>query len=997
MLRVRRQRAVVAAFGALTMAIGAVTVSQGVQAGQGSIVPDLEAVPASTERHLYVVEMTAPPVVAYGGGVRGLPATQPAAGQKIDPTSAKVVKYVDYLDASHANALAKVGGRKVRDYRYSFNGFAAELTEADAAKLAGVPGIAAVTRNEIRRLTTADTPSYLGLDAAGGIWEQLGGPVPAKNRASAGDGVIVGIIDSGIWPENPSFADRDAAGKLLYQQIRGWHGKCTPGEQFAASMCNQKLIGAQWFNDGYGGDAGVKAYFPYEFASARDADGHGSHTASTAAGNYGVQTQLAGQTVSLSGMAPGARIAAYKVCWGNNGEGGCPTVDSVAAIDQAVADGVDVINYSISGSTTSFRDPVEIAFLYANAAGVFVAASAGNEGPGASTVAHNSPWLTTVAASTHDRAGVGSFATGDGTTYEGASLAAPVPSSPFVEAAAVAAAGADPGEVALCYPGTLDPATTTGKIVLCDRGVIARTDKSLAVQQAGGVGMILVNTSPSSVNADNHWVPTVHVSDVHYAALHAYAATPGATATILGSQIVTVEAPEMAAFSSRGPALAGAGDQLSPDITAPGVDVFAAVSPIGYRGRNFDFLSGTSMSSPHIAGIGALLSDLHPDWSPSAMRSAIQTSARQLTTGGNPFGDEFDYGAGEVVPNAAADPGLVYDATFDDYIGFLCGGDLGAGFCLANGFDVIDPSDLNQASVAIGALAGSQTVTRTVTNVGAATTYTASVDAPAGIDVQVSPSMLTLGAGQSAKFEVTFTTTPTAAIDEFAFGSLTWSDGDHSVRSPLVVRPVVIAAPEQVSSTGGPVSYTVGFGASGAFATAVRGLAGAAEIAGNVVDDPADDINVALGTGVGITVHAVPVPAGTSHLRLSLFDEETDGNDDLDLYLFNPGGAYVAGSGSGTSAEQIDVESPASGVWFAVVHGWQTDGPDANYTLFHWNVPATPAGNVTVTAPPTATLGTTAQVTLTFSGLTAGTKYLGAVDYSVDGIDGGSTVVRVDP
>jgi subtilisin family serine protease len=317
----------------------------------------------SKKSGVYIVRMAEDPVVAYNGGIRGLPATKPKKNEKINPQSQGVIRYADYLISRHDAALAKVGGgKKLYSYKYSFNGFAAELSKGQLSALRKQSGVISVTPDEMRTLDTISTPDMLDLQA--GIWGELGG------TGNAGEDVIVGIIDSGIWPENPSFSDRIGK-KLVYRQIPGWHGKCTPGESFPASDCNQKMISAQWFNQGFGGDDEIKKLFPNEYVSARDADGHGSHTASTAAGNNDVAAVINGQQVgTASGMAPRARIAAYKVCWG----GGCFSTDSVAAIDQAVADGVDVLNFSISGSITSSVGPVEVAFLFAADAGVFVAA-----------------------------------------------------------------------------------------------------------------------------------------------------------------------------------------------------------------------------------------------------------------------------------------------------------------------------------------------------------------------------------------------------------------------------------------------------------------------------------------------------------------------------------------------------------------------------------------------------------------------------------------------
>ena len=959
---------------------------------------------------IYIIQMLDNPVVAYEGGIKGLKATKPKNGAKIDPNSSAVVEYAAYLVSKHDNVLSKVGGTKVYDYVYSFNGFAAKMTLAQAKKMTGVDGVLAVSADEMQTMDTSTTPDFLGLTAEGGLWDM----------GYTGEGVIIGIVDSGIWPDSFSFSDRTGVngndskdGKLDYQQIPGWHGKCTPGEDFAASDCNQKLIGAQYFNAGYGGNAGINADRPWEFNSPRDYNGHGTHTASTAGGNSGVPAEVSGVDLgTISGMAPRARIAAYKALWSNEdgSQSSGFTIDLVAAIDQAVADGVDVINYSISGTRTNFLDPAEVAFLFAADAGVFVAASAGNSGPTASTVAHNSPWLTTVAAGTHDRYYAGTVTLGDGSLFGGASIdsrgAGP---ADFVYAQDVVLAGQDPDEARRCFPGTLDPAQVTGKIVLCDRGTIARVDKSYAVMIAGGIGMVHANTGPSSINADLHYVPSVHVDHIDGAVIRAYAQTSGATATLTGGVYEAAEAPVVASFSSRGPALASF-DLLKPDIMAPGVDILAAVAPPGNGGRNFDFYSGTSMSSPHIAGLAALIIDAHPNWTPMMVKSALMTTASQTTNFGSPIpGNPFGYGAGQVTPNSAYDPGLVYNAGWVNWLGFLCGtGQLQASYCPFIG---IDPSDLNYPSISIGALAGEQTVVRTVTNVGSAGTYNVSVDAPAGIDVTVNPAFLTLAKGESARYTVTFTGTGSAVLNTWTFGSLTWSDGTHNVRSPIALYPVAIAVPAEVhdSGTDGSLEFDVSFGYTGDYTAAPHGLVAADMYTGSVDDDPFDDFDSAVGTCdfsafpaylfdcAGITWHDITIPAGTAYARFSLFDDYTDGADDLDLYVYNSGWSSVGSSGSGTSAEEVDVVFPGPGVYHVAVHGWGTDGPDANYTLFSWAVPAVPGStNMTVSGPASATLGVTAPITVNWFGLDANTKYLGAVSHSDAGGILDLTLIAVD-
>jgi subtilisin family serine protease len=949
---------------------------------------------------VYVVQMSDAPVVAYAGGIRGYKATRPAKGQKIDPTAPDVVRYVSYLDARHDAALAAAGGaRKLYGYRYAFNGFAAELTEAQATKLASAPGVVAIGRDEARALDTSSTPAFLGLTAPGGLYDQLGG------IGHAGENVIVGIVDGGIWPEHPSFSDRTGLngngtqdGKLSYQQIPGWHGRCVPGEAFNASNCNQKLIGAQYFNAGWGGNAGIDAQLPWEFNSPRDFGGHGTHTASTAAGNAGVPaTGPAAVFGSIGGIAPRARIAAYKVCWETGTGGSCFTSDRVAAIDQAVADGVDVINFSISGSQTNFRDPVEIAFLFAADAGVFVAASAGNSGPTTSTVAHPGPWLTTVAAGTHNRDGQGSVTLGNGVTYSGASIATAVGPAPLVDSTAAGLAGADPNLVALCYAAAdnggvpvLDPAKVAGKIVVCDRGVTARVNKSLAVFEAGGVGMVLLNTSANSLNADFHSVPTVHLQNTDRAAVKAYAGTAGATARINQATIVyTAPAPFTASFSSRGPLRAGGGDLLKPDLMAPGQDILAAVAPPGNGGQLFNLYSGTSMSSPHVAGLAALLKDLHPDWSPMAIKSALMTTGGDVLDGPNtnPL-VIFRQGAGHVRPNLAAAPGLVFDAAFGDWLGFLCGTQLPTSFCAAAGVPVLDPSDLNVPSVAIGDLAGAQTVTRTVTNVGSsASTYAFSSTGLAGINVAVSPATLTLARGERKEIKITFTRTA-AALNAYVGGQLTWSDGGHSVRVPAVVRPVALAAPAQVSGT-----YGVKFGYDGPFTATARGLIPAATADGTVTDDPTDSF---VPGGPGTTAFTVVVPAGTTYARFALFDANVSPASDLDLYVYR-GTTLVGSSGGGTSAEEVNLVNPAADTYTVYVHGFGVSAASASFTLFSWVLGSADAGNMTVTAPATATIGGSGTIGLAFGGLTPGVKYLGSVAYGGTAGLPNPTIVRVDP
>jgi len=945
----------------------------------------------------YIVQMADPPAVLYDGGIAGLPATKPAKGAKIDPNNADVRKYVDHLKNSHDKALDKVGGgNKLYDYVIAFNGFAATLTEAQAEAAKASKDVVAVTPDSSDLLDTFTTPNFLGLTGSTGFYQGTG---------AVGEDVVIGVLDSGFNPENPAYSDRTGinpngkSGKLDYQQIPGWNGKCTPGEAFNASMCNQKVIGAQYFIAGALASGGVP---DFEFISPRDFDGHGTHTSTTAGGNFATPTDgdanAAGLT-AINGIAPRARLSIYKVCWElpDLSNASCSSADRVAAVDQAIADGVDVLNHSIGATQTNFLDPVQIAFFNAAASGVFVAASAGNSGPGAGTVASPGPWLTTVAASTHNRAGTASVTLGNAVSYTGSSFnTTSTGSKPFIDSETAGLPGANPTAVRLCFHASdnggvavLDPAKVTGKIVLCDRGTNARINKSLAVKDAGGVGMVLVNTSPIGTNADLHFVPTVHLESTDRAAVKAYAATSGATATINAGTInFAFPAPVIAGFSSRGPSPAAGGDILKPDVSAPGVDVLAGVTPVNNAGRNFDLLSGTSMSSPHVAGAAALLKDLHPGWSPMMIKSALMTTGYDLLSGGN----VFHQGAGHIDPTKAANPGLVFDSNFADWIAFICGtGQLTGSLCTT--FGTIDPSNLNQASIAIGDLAGSQTVNRTAKSVGSQSeTYTFSYTGLAGLTVTPSAASFTIAPGASQPWTVTFTRT-TATLGTYATGFITWTGNQgHVVRMPVAIRPVALAAPTEVTGSASGISYNVKSGFDGTLSFAARGLVAPTTTDASVAQDPDQTFNPADPTGTYSA--SFTVAAGQGLLRVGI-DEDfiTPSGTDLDVYLFR-GTTFVGQAADGDSDEMVTLSNPVAGTYTVFVHGYATAGPSANFKLFQWQVPTSSAGNMSVPGSTAVTIGASVPVSLTFTGLAASTWYLGQVVYGNPGTIG-STIVNV--
>ena len=611
-------------------------------------------------RKTYIVQLKDEPAATYVGGVSKMAPTRAAQGTRFNINAPEVVAYVGYLDQKQRSVAQLVGNAPVlANYQVVFNGFAARLTEAEVKALRTSADVAEVFEDVAREYQTVSTQDFLGLTAPGGLWSQT-----ISGSAIKGENMIVGIIDGGIWPENPAFADRvdvngnptfDPAGSLAYNPIPGFMGSCQAGEGFdPAKHCNNKLIGAKFYNAGFLGTGLPKNWT--EFYSPRDSNvgsdgktaghgGHGDHTASTAAGNSGVTAVVNGLVMGkASGVAPRARIASYKVCWtyddatatdGTGSKNSCFNSDSVKAIDDAVKDGVHVLNYSISGSQTSVADPVEQAFYRASLAGVFVAASAGNSGP-ANQVAHISPWLTTVAASTHDRNFQADVTLGNAAKFSGASTSTvKVDSAKLIRAED---AGVDGGNANLCFSAAptggqvlLDPAKVTGKIVVCTRGTNARVDKSLAVLNAGGIGMILADNGAGLV-AEAHSVPTVHVKQADGNTIKDYVVAQGeaATAALSAFYVGKKPAPIMAGFSSRGPNQ-GDSNILKPDLTAPGVDIIASVSPAltpaqhtgvvdgsFVPGDAYASYQGTSMSSPHVAGLALLLKQAHPTWSPAA-------------------------------------------------------------------------------------------------------------------------------------------------------------------------------------------------------------------------------------------------------------------------------------------------------------------------------------------------------------------------------------------
>jgi len=944
----------------------------------------------------YIVTLADAAVATYDGGISGFAPTQPDDGDQLNARKAPVTKYSDYLADKQKDVAADAGVKITSSYTMAFNGFSAYLTAEQAAKVAANRDVLTISRDELKHVTTTST-EFLGLEGDDGVWADVGG------ADQAGKGVVIGVIDTGIAPENPAFAGSPlgtspgaepyldgAATKFVRGDGGTFTGTCQTGEQFTAADCSTKIISARYYVEGFGTEnLGDATTGPGEFVSPRDGDGHGSHTASTAAGNVGTEASVDGVDFGgISGVAPATKISVYKVCWSGDDptvrtDDGCTTTDLLAAIDQAVTDGVDVINYSIGGgSATTTYSATDDAFLGAAAAGIFVAASAGNDGPDASTLDNASPWITTVAASTIP--GYEATATlGNGEQYAGASISVDLdPAAPPVEGAlvlstALAAEGDAGAQANLCGPGTLGTELTEPTIVVCERGTFDRVAKSAEVARIGGIGMILVNVTPGSIDADVHSVPTVHLDSQYYEQVTAYAATEGATASLKTGNTTdyTPPVPVVAGFSSRGPVLADGSDLLKPDITAPGVSILAATSNAEGVEPTFGFLSGTSMAAPHIAGLASLYLGERPNATPAEIKSAMMTTAyNTVDAEGTDVTDPFAQGAGHVNPPSFFEPGLLYLNDVYDWAAYLQA--LGYDF----GVEPVDPSNLNLASIAVGALTAPESVTRTVTATTAGT-YTAKIEGLAGIKATVEPSTFTIAAGATQKFTITFERTD-APLDEFATGSLTWKSSNKTVRSPIAVQPVTIVAPGDVEGTGvtGSVDVTVTPGGDGDIPLATTGLS-----RGTLQPDPEGVETEHSGSGsTGATgEYEVVVPAGTAFARFDL--DSTDDTADLDLFVYQLNAAgnpvFLYQSATGSADERVDLLEPTAATYLVLVDVYAA----ANGTT--WDLVTTsvaPAGEELALDPSVLNgqQGVDVTYTAAWDGLDEFSTYVGLVEYT---------------
>ncbi|KAL0299751.1 UNVERIFIED_CONTAM: Subtilisin-like protease SBT3.6 [Sesamum radiatum] len=716
----------------------------------------------------------------------------------------------------------------IYSYRHGFSGFAAKMTDSQARYIAELPGVVQVLPNRLYKMHTTRSWDYLGLS-----------PYSTTNLlhdTNQGDGAIIGVFDTGVWPESESFND-----KGLGPIPAKWKGFCQSGDAFNPKQhCNNKIIGARYFINGFLAAYGeFNATEANEFISTRDSAGHGTHCASIAGGSFVRNVSFQGLAGGVArGGAPRARLAIYKVGWIG---GAVSSVDILKAFDEAIHDGVDVLSISLGIDLPLYpeidkRDVIYYGSFHAVAHGITVACSGGNSGPEYQTVEDVAPWVISVAASTIDRSFPTPIVLGNKQVFTGQAM------YDGKDTGFVRLAYREKGDIGgelYCEYITANDTWVAGKVVLCFTVEGSEADiirAASTVQEAGALGLIATKKTVIALSQYYNSFPFILVTfDIATQILNYIRFTRDPvvrlkpTKTYVGNQASTY----IASFSSRGPnSLSPA--VLKPDIAAPGVDVLAAYVPTKLSPQGYIFDSGTSMAAPHIAGIAALLKSLHPHWSPAAIKSALVTTGRLLINStffcipksrspltrfninkcaawttdpysGEPIfakgpipklADPFNYGGGLANPNAARTPGLVYDIGTQDYVNYLC----------AMGYNETDINqltgrpksckkssnsvlDLNLPSITVPNLKGSVTITRTVTNVGDPNSkYEAVVVRPLGTVVKVNPKYLQFSPEvRQMSFRVKITTLHKITT-EYYFGSLSWSDGKHEVKIPISVR-----------------------------------------------------------------------------------------------------------------------------------------------------------------------------------------------------------------
>ncbi|GLT93513.1 hypothetical protein SLE2022_113030 [Rubroshorea leprosula] len=700
-------------------------------------------------------------------------------------------------DFSASSNLPTASSKLIYSYTHVIQGFSASLSPNELEALKSIPAYVSSTRDLLVKVDTTHSYQFLGLNSNSGAW-------PVSNY---GQDVIVGVVDTGVWPESESFNDEG-----ITEIPSRWKGKCESGTQFNSSLCNKKLIGAQFFNKGL---VAQNPNITIKMNSARDTDGHGTHTSSTAAGNYVSNASYFGYAPGTAvGIAPRARVAVYKVLWD---EGGYAS-DVIAGIDQAISDGVDVISLSLGfDGVELYEDPVAIATFAALERNIFVSTSAGNEGPSVGTLHNGIPWVLTVAAGTMDRELGAVLTLGNGNSVRGTSL---YPGDSSLTQSPIVFTDKCDNQIEL--------KKLENKIVVCEDKNNSISDQFFNVSSANVTGGIFISNSTDVEFFYQSSFPAIFMTPKEGEIIKDYiksSTEPKATMEFKKTFLGTTPAPSVASYSSRGPSLS-CPFVLKPDILAPGVLVLASWSQISSVAQlksqllygKFNIISGTSMACPHASGAGVLLKGAHPEWSPAAIRSALMTTSDLTDNTHSSIKDiGLDFatasplamGTGHINPNKAVDPGLIYDATIEDYVNLLCALNFTAkqiqtitksstNNCSAPSLDLNYPSFIAFFN-AKGSKSNSKTVIefqRTVTNVGdEMSTYTATVTPMEGFQVSVTPEKLIFKEKNEKQFYKLSIEGPSMMKDIFVFGYLNWEDsgGKYVVRSPIVATGLQLA------------------------------------------------------------------------------------------------------------------------------------------------------------------------------------------------------------
>jgi subtilisin family serine protease len=904
----------------------------------------LVAVSASAEQHTYLIGLSDPPLVEHArAAAQAMPSPPSKAAMRRAMQSADSMDYARKLTARRQAVLAAAAqdiGHPIvprHAFQTASNGFAAVLDDNEAARIATLPGVVAVRRSRVEHVLTDAGPQWIG---ASDVWN---GSVPGV-AATKGEGVVIGIIDTGINPTHPSFAAAGGDGFTNVNPRGHYYGLCATGQ----AKCTPKLIGIYDMTD--------------EGSNGVDTVGHGSHVAGIAAGNT-MSDALRGMTTSLtrnvSGVAPHANIIMYKACTLKDGSGTCDESDLVAAIDQAVSDGVDVINYSIGGDA---QDPYTLlsepqsdvyAFFQARSAGVVVAVAAGNEGPGPGSISEpaNAPWVIAAANATHNRVFVNAltdFAGGSGSlpgTTSGQGFTANYGPATIVYAGdygnALCGAGDTEGVAPTGRSNPFAAGTFHGEIVVCDRGIYARVEKGYNVKAAGAGGYVLANAESDgeSVISDDHFLPAVHIGYIEGVQLKLWLGTPGThSGRITGVSVSLADenGDILESDSSRGP-FGFRGGLLKPDITAPGSNI---LSSDGFS-AGLALLSGTSMAAPHVAGAAALLIAAHPDWDPSRVESALLGTALPSVrlAGSDAPATPLDQGDGRVQVAVAARAGLYLGVSAADYRA-----------------SITDPTKLNRIGVESESCSHHCTFTRTVTDMSGGGTWQSSA-AVAGTHgaVTVTPSQFTLSSGTSQIITIDVDTSDPALVGSWLHGRILL----HKSSGPAA------------SDTALPLSVFVSSGATPAFIDITAHAPGGSQIVQlsgltalpqasfdattlfpatdnyfTLATDPTpNDIYSKLpGTGKSFVMVPIDTYVGVDTGRSAVaFTVEIADNDAPKVNLF--GGIDYNGDGVPSAAEQtckattsggtarctVDLRgAPATSVWFLVEI---PQGGGANYSV----------------------------------------------------------------